>query len=124
MKTAKAIQWLRSMRDAWKRTTKSAVLTQAAAYKIAAKAMGLKEKDVKAAVEGLLGFTANQLKTNGSTELAGMLKLKLKLKPATPARKGVHPFTRKPIIFKAKAASKTVRVLPMKKLNDIMNETI
>merc|ERR1712062_935632 len=43
-----------------------------------------------------------------------MLKVKLKKKPATAARKGVDPFTKEPCVFKAKPASKTVQVLPMK----------
>ena len=50
-----------------------------------------------------------------------MLALKLKKKPATPARKGVNPFTKEPCVFKAKPASKTVRVLAMKKLKDAVN---
>jgi hypothetical protein len=41
--------------------------------------------------------------------------MKLKKKPARPARKGVNPFTKEPCVFKAKPASKTVRALPMKK---------
>merc|ERR1712209_312778 len=60
-------------------------------------------------------------KKHGSFKLAGMLALKLKKKPATPARKGVNPFTKEPCVFKAKPASKTVRVLAMKKLKDAVN---
>ena len=47
--------------------------------------------------------------------------LKLKKKPARPARKGVNPFTKEPCVFKAKPASKTVRALPMKKLKEMIN---
>merc|ERR1711862_960828 len=82
---------------------------------------GLKPKDVKAAVEGLLGVAADQLKKNGSFKVGGVLNLKLKKKPATPARKCVNPFTKEPCVFKAKPASKTVRVLPMKKFKEMVN---
>ncbi len=46
---------------------------------------------------------------------------KLKKKPATKARKGANPFTKEPCVFKAKPASKTVRVLPMKKFKEMVN---
>merc|ERR1719487_462278 len=103
------------------RATKTGALTTAGAYSSVAETMGLKPKEVKAAVEGILGLAAAQIKKNGSFKVAGMLNLKLKVKPATPARKGVHPFTKEPHTFKAKPASKTVRVLPMKKLKDMVN---
>ena len=56
------------------------------------------------------------LRLSSAFKLGGMLNLKLKKKPATPARKGVNPFTKEPCVFKAKPASKTMRVLAMKKM--------
>merc|ERR1711981_624819 len=97
------------------------VLTTAGAYSAVAESMGLKPKDVKAAVDGLLGLAAAQIKKNGSFKVAGMLNLKLKVKPARPARKGVNPFTKEPCVFKARPASKTVKVYPMKKLKEAIN---
>merc|ERR1712154_251454 len=82
---------------------------------------GLKPKDVKGVVEGLLAVAAEQLKQNGSFKVAGVLNLKLKSKPAQPARKGVNPFTKEPCVFKARPASKTVKGFPMKKLKDMVN---
>merc|ERR1712187_238004 len=80
-----------------------------AAYSAVAETIGLKAKDVKGVVEGIVAVAADELKKNGSFKLAGALNLKLKKKPATPARKGVNPFTKEPCVFKAKPASKTVR---------------
>merc|ERR1719230_784728 len=96
-------------------------LTAAGAYSSVAETAGLKPKDVKAAVEGLVAVAAAQLKKSGSFKVAGMLNLKLKVRPATKARKGVNPFTKEPCVFKAKPASKTVRVVPMKKLKELVN---
>merc|ERR1712039_167510 len=96
-------------------------LSASGAYSAVAEGAGLKPKDVKAAVEGLLGVAADQLKKNGSFKFGGVLNLKLKKNPATPARKGVNPFTKEPCVFKAKPASKTVRVLPMKKFKLMVN---
>ena len=73
---------------------KSGALTSAGAYRSVAKTVGVKPKNVKAAVEGLLGLAAAQLKTNGTFKVAGMLNLRLKVKPA----------------------SKTVKVFPTKEI--------
>merc|ERR1712187_47390 len=96
-------------------------MTATAAYSAVAETTGLKVKDVKGVVEGIVAVAAEQLKKSGSFKLAGALNLKLKKKPATPARKGVNPFTKEPCVFKAKPASKTVRALPMKKLKEMIN---
>ena len=96
-------------------------MTATAAYQSVAETTGLKQKDVKGVMEALMGVAADQLKKAGSFKIAGALNLKLKSKPATPARKGVNPFTKEPCVFKAKPASKTVRALPMKKLKELVN---
>ena len=49
---------------------------------------------------------AKQMKKSGKFNLAGILKLKLKVRPAMKAREGKNPFTKKPCVFKAKPASK------------------
>merc|ERR1712170_171205 len=96
-------------------------MTQSAAYASVAEKTGLKSEDVRSAVEGIMDVAAQEMKRNGAFKLAGMLKLKLKKKPATPARKGVNPFTKEPCVFKAKPASKTVRVIAMKKIKEAIN---
>merc|ERR1712014_508473 len=96
-------------------------MTATAAYQSVAETTGLKSKDVKGVMEALVGVAADQLKKTGSFKIAGALTLKLTQKPATPARKGVNPFTKEPCVFKAKPASKTVRALPMKKLKGMVN---
>merc|ERR1712193_511676 len=96
-------------------------MSASGAYSAVAESAGLKPKDVKGAVEGILTLAAEQMKKAGSFKLAGMLNLKLKVRPATKARKGVNPFTKEPCVFKAKPASKTVRAIPMKKLKEMVN---
>merc|ERR1712178_391896 len=96
-------------------------MSATAAYGAVAESAGLKPKDVKGAIEGILLLGAEQMKKSGSFKLAGMLNLKLKVRPATPARKGVNPFTKEPCVFKAKPASKTVKAIPMKKLKGMVN---
>merc|ERR1712135_170498 len=96
-------------------------LTATAVYASVAETVGLKPKEVKAALEGVMAVGAEQLKKTGAFKFAGMLNLKLKVKPATPARKGANPFTKEACVFKAKPASKTVRVLPLAKLKQAIN---
>merc|ERR1711881_207430 len=116
----KAMKAMKSMKAA-KGAKGGKAMTATAAYKSVAESVGLKTKDVKGTMEALVGVAADQLKKTGSFKIAGALNLKLKSKPATPARKGVNPFTKEPCVFKAKPASKTVRVLPMKKFKAMVN---
>merc|ERR1711941_158268 len=87
-------------------------MTATGAYSSVAEKVGLKGKQVKAVMESFVAVAAQELKTNGKFKFAGALNLKLKKKPATPAKKGVNPFTKEPCVFKAKPASKTVRAFP------------
>jgi nucleoid DNA-binding protein len=41
-------------------------------------------------------------------------------KPATKARKGINPFTKEEVMFKAKPARKVVKILPLKGLKDMV----
>merc|ERR1712169_93146 len=96
-------------------------MTASGAYSSMGETTGLKTKDVKAVLEGIIEVAAQELKKNGRFKLAGALNLKLKKKKARKARRGVNPFTKEPCVFKAKPASKTVRALPMKKLKEMIN---
>merc|ERR1712004_229455 len=100
---------------------KTATLSQSAVAAAAAETTGLKPKNVKAVLGAVVDIAAKELKKNGSFKFAGVLNMKLKVKPAVPARKGVNPFTKEPCVFKAKPKSQTVRVLPLKKFKQSLN---
>ena len=53
--------------------------------------------------------------TFGSFEIAAMLNIKFKVKPAKEVRTGMHAFTKKLYVFNEGAASKTVNVYRFKK---------
>jgi hypothetical protein len=55
----------------------------------------------------------------GEFVLPGLLKIMTIKKPATKARKGINPFTGLETTFKAKPASTTVKVRPLKKLKEM-----
>jgi nucleoid DNA-binding protein len=48
------------------------------------------------------------------------MKIKVVKKPATPARKGINPFTKEEVMFKAKPARNVVKVQPLKTLKDMV----
>jgi nucleoid DNA-binding protein len=84
---------------------------------------GLTRKDVSAVFESLYG----QIKKNlggrsapGMFTVPGLLKLRVVKKPARAARKGVNPFTGEEMMFKAKPASKAVKVTALKALKDMV----
>merc|ERR1719343_1784724 len=96
-------------------------ITATAAYSTVAEKTGLKPSEVKEAVQGLVEVAAEELKKNGAFNFGGALKLKLKVKPARKATKGVNPFTKEPCVFKARPASKTVKAFALTALKDLIN---
>jgi DNA-binding protein HU-beta len=95
--------------------TKSEVLTQIA------KDTGLSRKQVGSVFDSLSVVIRKSLRSNGLFTVPGLMKLKVVKKPATKAREGINPFTGEKMIFKAKPASKKVRVLPLKNLKAMVN---
>ena len=82
---------------------------------------GLSRKQVSSVFDSLSGVIRKSLRGNGLFTLPGLLKLKVVKKPATKAREGVNPFTGEKMTFKAKPASKKVRVMPLKNLKSMVN---
>jgi nucleoid DNA-binding protein len=81
----------------------------------------LSRKQVAAVFESLNGIITKSLRGPGLFTLPGLLKMKVVKKPATKAREGINPFTKEKMVFKAKPASKKVRVLPLKSLKALVN---
>ena len=81
----------------------------------------LSRKQVAAVFESLNGIIKKSLRGAGMFTLPGLLKMKVVKRPATKARQGINPFTKEKMMFKAKAASKKVRVLPLKSLKALVN---
>lgn len=82
---------------------------------------GVDKKQVKAVLETLTDVVYKELKAQHEVVLPGLVKLALVTKPATPEREGINPFTKEKMVFKAKPASKKVRVLPLKSLKALVN---
>lgn len=84
---------------------------------------GLTRKEVASVFEALAKIIKKNLSGRnapGVFSLAGLMKLKVVKKPATKAREGINPFTGEKMMFKAKPASKTVKVQALKALKDMV----
>ena len=98
-----------------KPATKSEILSSIAA------ATQLSRKQVASVFDALGGQikAAVGKKGPGVFALPGLLKIMVILKPATPQRKGINPFTKQEQTFKAKPARKVIKVRPLKALKDM-----
>jgi nucleoid DNA-binding protein len=56
----------------------------------------------------------------GAFALPGLLQIKVVRKPATEERKGINPFTKEEMVFKAKPAKNIVKVTALKGLKDMV----
>ncbi len=81
----------------------------------------LSKKQVQSVLDELTNIIEGHVKKKGVGEfvLPGLLKITTVKKPATKARKGINPFTGEEVMFKAKPASTSVKVRPLKKLKEM-----
>jgi nucleoid DNA-binding protein len=99
-----------------KAATKGEVYT-----KIAGKT-GLTKKQVSSVFDALTEMISNELgkKGPGIFQVPGLLKLKVIRKPATKAKQGINPFTKEPMMYKAKPARNVVKALALKSLKEMV----
>jgi nucleoid DNA-binding protein len=83
----------------------------------------LSRKDIAAVFDSLNGQIRKNLGGRGAPgifTIPGLLKLRVVKKSAKKARKGINPFTGEEMMFKAKPASKVVKVSALKGLKDMV----
>ena len=78
----------------------------------------ISRKEVKTILETLADVAYKELKKTGIFTVPGFAKFRVVKKPATKAREGVNPFTKQPMTFAAKPASKSVRARAIKSIKD------
>ena len=79
----------------------------------------LAKKDVKGMMEALAEVGYKELKKNGVFVVPGFAKFIVVKKAATKARKGINPFTKEEVMFKAKPARRVIKIRPLKALKDM-----
>jgi nucleoid DNA-binding protein len=82
---------------------------------------GLTKKQVSSVFDELGVLIERHIKKGaaGQFSLPGLMKIEVRRKPATKARKGINPFTGEETVFKAKPARNVVKIRPLKKLKDM-----
>jgi nucleoid DNA-binding protein len=97
-------------------------MTKSAMMGVIAEETELTKKQVTAVFDSLGTVINGHIKKGGAgvCTIPGLLKIKTVRKPATRARKGVNPFTGEEMMFKAKPASKGVKILALKALKDMV----
>ena len=78
----------------------------------------LSKNDIQAVIEQMAVVGYKELNESGEFVIPGFAKMSVVNKPATEARTGVNPFTKEPMEFAAKPASKSVKASPLKVAKD------
>ena len=96
--------------------TKSAILDEVAGT------TGLARKQVSSVLDELGVLIERHIKKGavGQFTLPGLMKIEVRRKPATKARKGINPFTGEETIFKAKPARHVVKIRALKRMKDMV----
>lgn len=82
---------------------------------------GVARKQVQQVLDSLQEIIQVHLNKQGPETFIwpGIAKIQVVKKPATKARKGINPFTGEEMVFKAKPASRKVKIRPLKKLKEM-----
>lgn len=81
----------------------------------------LSRKQVSGVFEALSGLIKANVgkKGPGTFVVPGLMKIMVIQKPAVKAHKGINPFTKEEVMFKAKPARRVIKVRPLKALKDM-----
>jgi nucleoid DNA-binding protein len=96
-------------------------LTKGGIIKAIVDVTGIGKKDTTSVLDALGTIIELHVKSRGPGKfvLPGLLKINVVKKAAKPARKGINPFTGEEQMFKAKPASRVLKIRPLKKLKEM-----
>ena len=83
-----------------------------------AESTGQTKSVVESILQSIYDLTVAEIKTDVTVCIPGLVRIKVVNKPATPERQGVNPFSKETVTIAAKAASKKIKVIPVKALKD------
>jgi nucleoid DNA-binding protein len=100
----------------------SKVRSKSEVYGTIADQTGLPRKQVVQVFDTMQSMIEKDLspKGPGVFQVPGMMKVTVVRKPATKARKGINPFTKEEVMFKAKPARNVVKIRPLKGLKALV----
>ncbi|HZW08629.1 MAG TPA: HU family DNA-binding protein [Phycisphaerales bacterium] len=103
-------------------TAASKARTKGEVYNVISEQVGISRKEVAAVFDTIGAIAKADLSKGGPgvINLGGLMKVTVQRKPATKARKGINPFTKEEVMFKAKPARNVVKIRPMKAMKDLV----
>jgi len=103
-------------------TAASKPRTKSQIFTLLSEHTGLAKKDITNVFECLEKAISADMGTRGPKvfTVPNLMKVTVKRKPATKARKGINPFTGEEMMFKAKPARNVIKVRPLKKLKEMV----
>jgi nucleoid DNA-binding protein len=103
-------------------TVAKTLMTKTAMMEEIAGNTGLAKKQVSSVFDELAVLIEGHIKKGavGQFTLPGLMKIEVRRKPATKARKGINPFTGEETIFKAKPARNVVKIRALKRIKDMV----
>ena len=96
-------------------------MTRAQLIDAIAELSNVAKNDVKTVIEYMATVGYKELNESGEFVIPGFAKMSVVNKPATEARSGINPFTKEPMEFAAKPASKSVKASPLKVAKDAVS---
>jgi nucleoid DNA-binding protein len=84
--------------------------------------VGIKPREVAGVLHVMGSMIRADLSKSGAGvfKVPGMMRVTVTRKPATKARKGINPFTKEEVMFKAKPARNVIRVRPLRGLKEMV----
>lgn len=70
---------------------------------------GITKAQAGLALGVLVDSAEKELKAGTDFLVPGLVRLKVRIKPAAPARQGIHPFTKEPVTLAARPESRAVK---------------
>ncbi len=97
------------------------ILTKSEILESISKSTELSRKQVASVFDALAGLIKANVgkKGPGMFAMPGLMKIIVVQKPAVKAHKGINPFTKEEVMFKAKPARRVIKVRPLKALKDM-----
>ncbi len=118
----KAIKAAKVVRTTAPLSSVDRALTKGQLFNALAGSTGISRKDIGTLFEHLGVVIGAHFKKQGPGQftLPGLVKITIKHKPATKARKGTNPFTGEEMLFNAKPARNVIKVRPLQKLKEMV----
>lgn len=97
-------------------------LTKQKLFQALAKRTGLSKKNIEIVFSELLVIIKEHMIKNGPEKfiLPGFFKLTAKHIPSQKEKEGINPFTKEKMLFKAKPASRKLKIRILKNLREIL----